>query len=310
MLSFCLPCRFLHFSCMFCHFCAKHCLFIIFQAAYLPASFAIPCNSTTLWLQLYFHSFFLLGFCHCVGQFFHSHNCWFVAMSWVKKSYHDLSSKKQHLSDRSKLAHHKKHCTSEHDELLTMDDSTKHPHSLDASHQSYHSPAVDLPSPEDAPLVDSVACKPDPQPNNTNDNLDALADFNHKLAAVTHQASTNLGNLISPGSQKQKPATTSTGTYPIDQTSSSSWGTPFNPNPLPKDPSSSCGYWSHHSGFYPQSPLPTTSWQTVQVHLSWHVNSGTHQWMLGKRETWSLALWKIHVHSLSEGCFVHTQLVH
>jgi len=119
---------------------------------------------------LYFHSFFLLGFCHCVEQFFHLHA---DSLPWV-----DLSSKKRHLSDGFELAHHKKHCTSEHKELLATDDSTKHPHSLDALHQSYHSPAPDLPPLEDAPPVDLVACKSDPQPDDTNDDKDTTADFN------------------------------------------------------------------------------------------------------------------------------------
>jgi len=119
---------------------------------------------------------------------------------------------------------------------LTTDDSTKHPHSSDALHQSYHSPAAHPPPPEDDPPFKSVAHKPDEQSKEAKAALDKLADFNQKLAIANCHASPNLGTLVSLGSEQQKPVTTSTGTDSINQNSGLSWCTPFNPNPQPKDP--------------------------------------------------------------------------
>jgi len=100
-----------------------------------------------------------------------------------------------------------------------MDDSTKHPHSSDALHQSYRSPAADPPPPEDAPPVNSVAHYPDEQAAEAQATLDELLDFNQKLATTNHHASLNLGTLVSPGSEQQKPVTTSTRNDHINQNS-------------------------------------------------------------------------------------------
>jgi len=110
-----------------------------------------------------------------------------------------------------------------------MDDSIKCHHPSDASHQSHHSPDAEPPQPEDEPPVESVAHKPDEHLDDIANDHDGTADLNQKPATVNHQASTDQGNLVSPGSQKQKQTTTSTRVDPIDHTSSSSWGYTFKP---------------------------------------------------------------------------------
>jgi len=87
MLFFCLPCGSLSFTCVFCRLSAKHRFFNPFCAAYLAAFLAIPCDSTTLWSQSYFHSllFFILGCRFCVELSLHSHNQWLPAMGMLPR---------------------------------------------------------------------------------------------------------------------------------------------------------------------------------------------------------------------------------
>jgi len=56
-------------------------------------------------------------------------------------------------------------------------------------------------------------------------------------ATVNNQASADQGNIVSMASYKQKQTNTSAGVDTLYYTFGSSWGTPFNPNPTPKDPS-------------------------------------------------------------------------
>ncbi len=114
---------------------------------------------------------------------------------------------------------------------MTTGDSTKHLHSSDILHQSYHSPATEPPSHEDDPPVDLVAPNPIEQSEEDKKIQEELLDFNQRLATANHHASMNKDTLVTSGSAQMKPATTSIGTDPIDQSSGSSWGTPFNPNP-------------------------------------------------------------------------------
>jgi len=80
-----------------------------------------------------------------------------------------------------------------------------------------------------------MMCKPNGQLDDTSNDHDATTDLNQKSAAVTNHDSMDQSNLVSPGSQNQKETKTSTSVDPPDHTSNSSWGTPFNPNPMPKD---------------------------------------------------------------------------